>query len=105
MLGEGSQRFGDGSVGLPYIISHGATPAAYSDGLWHEVYGEECDDGNTIDGDGCSSSCKCESSLPNGDGTSFDLLKSNDSTTTRPSTKEAQAQSQMVKLSPCDGQY
>lgn len=69
VLGEGSQSFGDGSVGLPYIISHGATPAACGDGHWDEAYGEECDDGNTLDGDGCSSSCKCESGLPNGDGT------------------------------------
>ncbi|KAF2623743.1 hypothetical protein BU25DRAFT_461825 [Macroventuria anomochaeta] len=72
VLGEGSQRFGDGSVGLPYIISHGATPAACGDGLWDELYGEECDDSNTLDGDGCSSSCKCESGIPNGDGTCFD---------------------------------
>ncbi|KAL1605889.1 hypothetical protein SLS59_003010 [Nothophoma quercina] len=80
VLGEGSQTFGDGSVGLPYIISHGATPVACSDGLWDEMYGEECDARNTIDDDGCSSSYKCESSLPNGDGTCFNLPKSSDFT-------------------------
>ncbi|KAF1926378.1 uncharacterized protein M421DRAFT_67576 [Didymella exigua CBS 183.55] len=69
VLVDGSQEFGDGSVGLPYIISHGATPAACGDGQWDELYGEECDDGNASNGDGCSSSCKCESGMPNGDGT------------------------------------
>ena len=31
--------------------------------------GEECDDGNTLDGDGCSATCTDESSPPDGDGT------------------------------------
>ncbi|KAJ4370821.1 hypothetical protein N0V86_008514 [Didymella sp. IMI 355093] len=35
---EDSQQFGDGSFGLPYIISHGATPAACGDGLWDKAY-------------------------------------------------------------------
>jgi hypothetical protein len=29
VIGDGSQTFGDGTVGLPYIISRGATPAAW----------------------------------------------------------------------------
>lgn len=69
ILGVGSQTFGDGSVGLPYIISRGATPAKCGDGIWDAEFGEECDDGNILNGDGCSLSCKCESGLPRGDGT------------------------------------
>ncbi|KAF2877573.1 hypothetical protein BDV95DRAFT_480741 [Massariosphaeria phaeospora] len=71
ILGVGSQTFGDGTVGLPYIISRGATPAKCGDGVWDEEFGEECDDGNTLNGDGCSLSCKCESGLPKGDGTCY----------------------------------
>jgi cysteine-rich repeat protein len=70
ILGVGSQEFGDGTVGLPYILSRGATPAKCGDGKWDESLGEECDDGNTENGDGCSLSCKCESGfLAKGDGT------------------------------------
>ena len=71
ILGVGSQTFGDGTIGLPYIISRGATPAKCGDGVWDEKFGEECDDGNTVNGDGCSLSCKCESGLPKGDGTCY----------------------------------
>ena len=69
ILGVGSQTFGDGTVGLPYIISRGATPAKCGDGVWDKDFGEECDDGNILNGDGCSLSCKCESGSPKGDGT------------------------------------
>jgi cysteine-rich repeat protein len=69
IIGDGSQTFGDGTIGLPYIISRGATPAKCGDGVWDKSLGEECDDGNTVNGDGCSASCKCESGLPKGDGT------------------------------------
>lgn len=58
--GTGTQEFGDGSYGLPYVISRGATPAKCGDGVWDENLGEECDDGNTVNGDGCSLGCKCE---------------------------------------------
>jgi len=69
--GEGSRTFGDGTKGLPYIISRGATPAKCGDGVWDPKFGEECDDGNLINGDGCSLSCKCESGRPKGDGTCY----------------------------------
>ncbi|KAF2676428.1 hypothetical protein K458DRAFT_437312 [Lentithecium fluviatile CBS 122367] len=71
IMGVGSQTFGDGTVGLPYILSRGATPAKCGDGVWDEEFGEECDDGNILNGDGCSLSCKCESGLPKGDGTCY----------------------------------
>ncbi|KAF2796668.1 hypothetical protein K505DRAFT_237150, partial [Melanomma pulvis-pyrius CBS 109.77] len=71
ILGVGSQTFGDGTRGLPYIISRGATPAKCGDGVWDEKFGEECDDHNLLNGDGCSLSCKCESGLPKGDGTCY----------------------------------
>ncbi|KAH0536868.1 hypothetical protein FGG08_006299 [Glutinoglossum americanum] len=69
IIGDGSQTFGDGTIGLPYILSRGATPAGCGDGKWDASLGEECDDGNTVAGDGCSISCKCESGIANGDGT------------------------------------
>lgn len=68
VIGDGSQTFGDGTIGLPYVISRGATPAGCGDGKWDASLGEECDDGNTVSGDGCSASCKCESGRPTGDG-------------------------------------
>lgn len=68
VIGDGSQTFGDKTIGLPYIISRGATPAACGDGKWDASLNEECDDGNTVSGDGCSTSCKCESGRPTGDG-------------------------------------
>jgi cysteine-rich repeat protein len=74
IAGEGSQTFGDGSMGLPYIISRGATPAGCGNGIWEPQLGEECDDGNTVNGDGCSASCKCESGRPKGDGTCLPKL-------------------------------
>jgi cysteine-rich repeat protein len=69
VVAPGTQTYADGHSGLPYIITRGATPAGCGDGKWDPSVGEECDDGNTVDGDGCSRSCKCESGLPKGDGT------------------------------------
>lgn len=40
------------------------------DGIKNESLSEECDDGNTASGDGCSSACKTESSGNNGGGSS-----------------------------------
>ena len=68
IIGEGSKPFDGGVVGLPYIISRGATPDGCGNGFWNKDLGEECDDGNTKDGDGCDKSCKCESGRPSGDG-------------------------------------
>jgi len=68
-VAPGTQNFGDGHSGLPYIITRGATPAGCGDGKWDASIGEECDDNNILDGDGCSKSCKCESGVPGGDGT------------------------------------
>ena len=67
--GTGVRNFANGISGLPYIITRGATPAGCGNGEWEASIGEECDDGNSENGDGCSASCKCESGLPNGDGT------------------------------------
>ena len=65
----GTQTFGDGSMGIPYIISRGATPAGCGDGTWNPDLSEGCDDGNADNYDGCSATCKCESGKANGDGT------------------------------------
>lgn len=69
VTGPGTQNFANGHYGVPYILSRGATPAGCGDGKWDKSLGEECDDGNTKDNDGCSKSCKCESGSPRGDGT------------------------------------
>jgi cysteine-rich repeat protein len=84
IIGDGSQTFGDGTIGLPYIISRGATPAGCGDGKWDGGLGEECDDGNTANGDGCSASCKCESGKPKGDGTCLPAPGSNSTTSVKP---------------------
>ena len=38
----------------------GFTPAVCGDGTLDGEFGETCDDGNNIDGDGCSASCEVE---------------------------------------------
>ncbi|KAF2489494.1 hypothetical protein BU16DRAFT_496288 [Lophium mytilinum] len=82
ILGVGSQHFGDAHDGLPYIISRGATPSKCGDGIWDPELGEECDDGNTVNGDGCSLSCKCESgkALGNGHCAALNVTTSSSST-------------------------
>jgi len=76
ILGPGSQTFGDGSVGIPYIISRGATPFGCGNGHWEPGLGEDCDDGslNGTPGDPCSSSCKCLTGTPSGNGTCLGSL-------------------------------
>ncbi len=62
ILGVGSQSFADGTSGLPYIISRGATPTGCGNSIYEPKFGEECDLGasNGASGSLCSSSCKCE---------------------------------------------
>ncbi|KAK6511708.1 hypothetical protein TWF481_000614 [Arthrobotrys musiformis] len=57
--GEGSREFSDGTSGIPYILVRGASPIGCGNGKLDP--GEECDDGNTEDGDGCNSACRFES--------------------------------------------
>jgi hypothetical protein len=85
IIGTGSQTFGDGTIGLPYIISRGATPAGCGNGVWEKTFGEECDDGknNGVLGDPCSISCKCLSGRPAGDGTCLPALVSSSSTSSK----------------------
>jgi hypothetical protein len=62
IMAVGSRGFGDGSVGLPYIISRGATPAGCGNGKFEPLFNEECDHGDGVNGatgDSCSASCKC----------------------------------------------
>ncbi len=62
IMGVGSQSFGDGSSGLPYIISRGAVPAGCGNAKYEPRFGEECDHGadrNGSPGDLCDKSCKC----------------------------------------------
>ena len=50
----------DGTVGGPYILARGETlsPILCGNGILETT--EECDDGNTNNGDGCSAQCKIE---------------------------------------------
>ncbi|KAK6344334.1 hypothetical protein TWF696_007973 [Orbilia brochopaga] len=57
--GSGSREFSDGTRGIPYILVRGASPIGCGNGRLDP--GEECDDGNTRDGDGCNSACRFES--------------------------------------------
>lgn len=52
--------FGDESCGIPYIMARGRTLVPIACGNGTLETGEECDDGNTINGDGCSAQCKLE---------------------------------------------
>ncbi|RDW63578.1 hypothetical protein BP6252_11123 [Coleophoma cylindrospora] len=74
--GDGSRSFGDGTAGVPYIISRGATPSGCGDGHFDPALGEECDDGNLLNGDGCSLSCKCESGRSDGNGNCLPRIES-----------------------------
>jgi cysteine-rich repeat protein len=73
VVAPGTQTFGDGHSGLPYILTRGATPAGCGNGIYEPSVGEECDDGksNGALGDPCSASCKCLSGKPKGDGTCY----------------------------------
>ncbi len=60
IAGAGNLTFADGSNGVPYILASGGgiTPVGCGNGIVEPP--EECDDGNTVSGDGCSSFCKLE---------------------------------------------
>jgi fibro-slime domain-containing protein len=52
---------GGGGGGGSAVITGGGEPVRYcGDTLVHLYLGEECDDGNNVNGDGCSSTCKIE---------------------------------------------
>lgn len=54
--------FGLGSAGLCTGCPTGGAPldGSCGNGLLNEDLGESCDDGNTVDGDGCAASCEVE---------------------------------------------
>jgi cysteine-rich repeat protein len=58
--GPGALSFADGSTGVPYILARGETlsPIFCGNGIVEDT--EECDDGNTENGDMCSAQCKIE---------------------------------------------
>jgi cysteine-rich repeat protein len=61
IAGPGSLNFADGSFGVPYILARGKTltPLECGNGVLQAP--EQCDDGNTVSGDGCSAQCTIES--------------------------------------------
>lgn len=60
IAGAGNLTFADGSNGVPYILASGGgiTPVGCGNGIVEPP--EQCDDGNTVSGDGCSSFCMLE---------------------------------------------
>jgi len=60
IAGAGSLSFADGSFGLPYIVARGETLAPILCGNGVLEAGEMCDDGNNVNGDGCSAACTVE---------------------------------------------
>ncbi len=61
--GGGGATSGPGTTGTTGI------PGGCGDGQVDPTEGEQCDDGNIADGDGCDSSCQVEVGSPCGDGT------------------------------------
>ena len=61
IAGAGSITFPDGTFGIPYILARGEAIVTVGCGNGTVDAGEECDDGNIVSGDGCSSACKIES--------------------------------------------
>ena len=64
IAGVGNLTFADGSNGVPYILASGGgiTPVGCGNGILEPP--EECDDGNTVSGDGCSAFCRLEGPAP-----------------------------------------
>lgn len=60
ITGPGSLTFADKSFGIPYILASGEGVAPILCGNGKPDPGEQCDDGNTASGDGCSSQCLTE---------------------------------------------
>lgn len=58
--GAGTISFPDGSSGLPYIMARGRTLVPASCGNGEVESPEQCDDGNTMNCDGCSAQCRVE---------------------------------------------
>ncbi|KAK6538133.1 hypothetical protein TWF694_011015 [Orbilia ellipsospora] len=55
---ENAVSYSDGTSGIPYILVRGASPIGCGNGRVDP--GEQCDDGNMNDGDGCNSACRFE---------------------------------------------
>ncbi|MEO8347561.1 MAG: myxococcus cysteine-rich repeat containing protein [Acidobacteriota bacterium] len=64
IAGVGNLTFADGTNGVPYILASGGgvTPVLCGNGIVQAP--EQCDDGNTVSGDGCSSFCTLEGVVP-----------------------------------------
>jgi len=59
---------GEANIGLNSILQLDEPTPICGDAMIDEGAGESCDDGNTADGDGCSSTCQIESQPTCGDG-------------------------------------
>ena len=54
-VAPGAPSFPDGSLGIPYVVSRGATVSLCGNNQMDP--GEQCDDGNYVSGDGCTEDC------------------------------------------------
>jgi cysteine-rich repeat protein len=59
-VSQGAISFPDGSSGPPYCLARGADLTPVECGNDELQIGEECDDGNVVNGDGCSAQCNVE---------------------------------------------
>ncbi|MBK8259177.1 MAG: DNRLRE domain-containing protein [Polyangiaceae bacterium] len=67
ITGPGMKTFPDGSFGIPYVLAKGASLAPINCGNNQINAGEECDDGNQFNNDGCSAQCQLEENDGDGD--------------------------------------
>lgn len=61
-------------LGAPAVADAACTGSGTPNGVWDKTGGEGCDDGNNVDGDGCSSTCTVESGYSCGLAIPFDGL-------------------------------
>jgi cysteine-rich repeat protein len=54
------EELGNNAVSPPYVVLIDVLAPGCGDGVFQSANGEECDDGNLVDGDGCSNLCEVE---------------------------------------------
>jgi len=62
--GVNNGEYATSTTGRNCMPGCGAWAPYCGDGILQEAYGETCDDGNNVNGDGCSATCQIESTAP-----------------------------------------